>query len=343
MKKVRPGQPLEVPAGTFNTFIDTAQAHLDRTRGKGEGQLPGGVWSNSDSGRILVRNDSGALVDRFGILGVDDIVIAESDNSDQFKSSPALSVITPAVPDHSENFVVLAEPLRHEAEVADRPIGVAVIDGVTVAQVDVQDADHNFAVVVAGQTTKFASAADGAVKIVYKESGTGDKWAVVRLGGRPFEAAGPMELEKWFDIVGPTDGWETFDTRSWMLRFVKAAVWFMEGAPVNHGTRTIAAHTKVQSYFQPGLVQVLQDDWIETWVEASGDSAGPYIIWVQPVALGNGNQTFQVAVEKTTGNLVYKVGDPLGGFQGNFNVRLKISAGRQILHTEAESIGTPPP
>jgi len=184
MKKVRPGQPLQVPAGTFNSFIDAAEDFKARTRGKGQGPPGGGLWSRGDGGRILVRNDSGATADRFAILGVDTIVIAESANSDQFKSRPLLSVIAPAVPTHSENFVVLAEPLRHEATVADRPIGEAVIDGITVAQIDVQNAAHNFAIVVNAQSTKFESAVDGPIQIIYKDGGTGDKWAVVRLGGR---------------------------------------------------------------------------------------------------------------------------------------------------------------
>lgn len=182
MKKVRAGEPLRIPAPTFNTFIDAARDFTNRTRGMGAGAA--GRALGGDTGMVLVRNDSGADGDRFGILGVDSIVISPTDNIDEFQNRPILSVIAPAVPDHAENFVVLAEPLAHVATEADRPIGRAVIDGLTPVQVDVQNAGHGYALVIDGQSTKFQSAVDGPVQIIYKDGGTGDKWAVVRLGGR---------------------------------------------------------------------------------------------------------------------------------------------------------------
>lgn len=194
MKKVRPGEPLRIPAGTFNTFIDTARDYLNRTHGIGRGPVAGAVAL--DTGTVLVRNDTGVDVDRFGVLGVDSIVIAPTDNPDEFKSRPILSVVTPVIPGaHSENFVVLAEPLPHEATEADRPIGQAVIDGVTVAVVNVQHADHECAVPVNGTRTNFNSAAIGPVRIIYKEAGTGYKWALVRLGARAVDGM-------WVQILG---------------------------------------------------------------------------------------------------------------------------------------------
>lgn len=181
LKKVRAGQPLHPPAATWNTFIDAARDFLNRSQGIARSPV---ARAPADTGLVLVRNDSGATVNRFGILGVDSIVISPTANLDEFKNHPVLSVVAPVVPDHSENFVILTEPLAHQAAAADRTIGSAVIDGLAVVQVDVQNADHEFAVLVNAQSTKLKSAVSGPAQIIYKESGTGDKWAVVRLGGR---------------------------------------------------------------------------------------------------------------------------------------------------------------
>ena len=196
LRKVRRGEPLRIPAATFNCMIDAAGDFADRMHRMGAGAAIRAC--GVDTGEILVRNDSGADVEGFAILGVDSIVISPTDSLDEFKNRPILSVITPAVPDHAEpfgKFVILAEPLAHVATEADRPIGRAVIDGLSVVKIDVQHADHEFAVIVDGQSTKLESAVSGAVQIIYKESGTGGKWAVVRIGGR-------RDRGFWAEITG---------------------------------------------------------------------------------------------------------------------------------------------
>ena len=49
-------------------------------------------------------------------------------------------------------------------------------------QIDVTDEDHEYADVATADMAKLASATSGAAHILWKETGTGTKWATVRLG-----------------------------------------------------------------------------------------------------------------------------------------------------------------
>ena len=73
-------------------------------------------------------------------------------------------------------FVVLAEPI------ASVKIGRAYIGGVCLAKVNVTDAGHAYATITDGEEAYLTSAASGPVQILWKEAGTGQKWAQIRLG-----------------------------------------------------------------------------------------------------------------------------------------------------------------
>jgi hypothetical protein len=170
LKKVKSGDRLAIPAATFNTFIDAANDFRRRQQDGG-----GGPAADRPREHILVRNDSGEDLDRFGILGGDAPVILPADNLDEFKNRVVLSGVTPTA-DHAGRFAVLQEPL------ADGAIGRACVCGVSPVQVDVIDENHGFAEVEEGETGSLQSAESGSATLLYKESGTGLKWAVVQLG-----------------------------------------------------------------------------------------------------------------------------------------------------------------
>jgi hypothetical protein len=73
--------------------------------------------------------------------------------------------------------VICAEPI------ANGSIGAAWAGGVCQVQIEVSDADHAYADVSDGQLTRLASAESGPCTILWKQSGTGTKWAVIRFGG----------------------------------------------------------------------------------------------------------------------------------------------------------------
>lgn len=140
-----------------------------------------------------VKNESESTVARLGVLGIDDIMsdpATDAAHLDEFMSRVSFRGVTPTTADHTGKFVILLDGLR----AADNDhgiqgeIGPAILSGITQAYIDVTDEDHAYADVKDGDSTQLASGDSGAAQILWKESGTGTKRAIIRLGvpGGPF-------------------------------------------------------------------------------------------------------------------------------------------------------------
>ena len=128
------------------------------------------------TGILEIKNNSGYDRERFDVLGIDDVFPDPVENLLSFKNVPALHGITPAATAHRGKFAILLKPA------ADGKIVHAVVAGVTVAKVDVVDASHEFAEVEDAEAGNLISGSVGSAKILWKESGTGVKWALIRMG-----------------------------------------------------------------------------------------------------------------------------------------------------------------
>jgi len=181
LKKVSKGDPLRIPADTFNTFIDVAQAFRDRQ----QSQAGGFQFTPLPTGIVTVRNASGEDQDRFAVLCITGIVIPPADNESEFKNRPTFEADVPSEANLNK-CVILCEPI------ADGRFGQAMIAGVTPVHLDVQSETHEFAVPKSGTTSSLQSTAGGPIRILWKESGTGVRWAVVQFpvggGSQPFLA-----------------------------------------------------------------------------------------------------------------------------------------------------------
>lgn len=197
LKKVKSGDALVIPAQTFNTFIDAARDFRARQQENAQTAQPG----FRSSGIILVKNASGYDQNRFAILGIDSPVITPTDNEDEFKNKIVFSGVTPTDADHIGKFVILAEPL------ADGEIGRAFAHGVCPVKVNVEDEAHAYADIEDAQTQYLLSGTSGAAQILWAESGTGEVWAVVRLG---VPSTGTHENPK---VLGGSGA--TADTEEW--------------------------------------------------------------------------------------------------------------------------------
>ncbi|MFB3894585.1 MAG: hypothetical protein ACE15C_21495, partial [Phycisphaerae bacterium] len=175
LKKVRSGDPLAIPAGAFNAFIDAARDFQARQLAQQQGSQPAQA---SGTSTILVRNDSGEDRERFDILGIETPIFTPTDDEDAFKNQVALAGILPAAADHSGKFVILLEP------VAAGEIGRACIWGVCPVWLYVADEGHSFADVYEGDATMLKSGPAGSAQVIWKEEGTGPLWAVVRIGNQ---------------------------------------------------------------------------------------------------------------------------------------------------------------
>lgn len=171
-EKVTPNQPLAIPALEYNAFIDAALADRARRGRTGGGPVTAGTDRNACV--VTVKNATGADVPRFGILALTDPIITAAANETEFKRET--NFIGTAWGPSSTQFAVTLEPLAANA------IGTAVLIGVVPCRVDVQSAADDTCGPVSGETDRLASGS-GNARIVWKEAGTGERWAYVLLNG----------------------------------------------------------------------------------------------------------------------------------------------------------------
>jgi len=170
LKKVHTGQPLKIPAATFNAFINAAKAHQQQQQIGQAGQ------ASSRGHLVLVRNNSAATVDRFGVLAITGTVFAPT--NDEFMNRIIFEGNTPSA-DLLGSFVITAEPIKASG------IGAAFAAGVCPVQIDVTDDDHRQADTASGDAAKLKSGYGGAAAILWREGGLGVQWSVIRFGKPP--------------------------------------------------------------------------------------------------------------------------------------------------------------
>jgi len=250
-KKVNAGDSFEYPAGFFNDQVDAVNwiksQQLNRARDA--------LRRYANPGLIRIKNTTASLVDRFGALGISGVLIDEDTNPRHFKALPTLTGTTPTTADHTGKFVILQEPIRAGK------IGVAIVSGLTVAKLNVGDADHEFADVKNSDTGEIRTAIHGAAQILWKESGTGaGKWGLVRIG----RGVGPASHIKCQVDGDVADSDETIDVDN-------VTIMLPEGATTYPGTGTTAPTSLPNSH-----AGALDDD---SWIEAIWDQhAGAWIV-----------------------------------------------------------------
>lgn len=179
-RKVQSGERLRIPAAAYNAFVDVVRDQQARQR-----ELSSDSSSaHRSSGLVLVKNASGADRNRFDILGIDSPLFTPSASLDSFSNRVVLSGVTPTAT-HAGRFIILAEPLKANA------IGTAWCAGVCPVKVDVQSTLHTAADIIPSSSASLRSSFDGTASILWKESGTGTRWAIIRFGSsavRHFDA-----------------------------------------------------------------------------------------------------------------------------------------------------------
>lgn len=222
LKKVLPGDRLRVPAGAWNTFIDAAQAHLRSQRSVRA--RPGAISRQATV--VRVRNDTGSDRGQYEVLGLGAPIILPTTNERSFRERVALVGELPTEAAHAGKFAICQEPIPSGR------ICAGWVAGVTIAKIDVTDEDHEFADVADGVATHLASGKAGSALILWKEPGTGVKWAVIRMVGtlgredyyvpagtlirKLHHKSGPGDWEDWNDTLSFGD-WRPFYFR-WAIR-----------------------------------------------------------------------------------------------------------------------------
>jgi hypothetical protein len=142
-----------------------------------------GARSGDGTGIITVKNISGASVQRFGILGLGDVLILPDDNLSHFKDAITFKGDTPAQANHFGKFCVVQEPIDDDA------IGTAMVSGVTPVLINVLNKDHVWADVEDGGLSRLESKLSASAQILWREDLEDEEeveevWAIVRLSTR---------------------------------------------------------------------------------------------------------------------------------------------------------------
>lgn len=176
------GQPYKPRANWLNTGNEVFEAYLRSKHGGGAPQVPGAIPQPSI---VRLKNITGDVVPQFGALGIGDPILSSVDSEQEFKRIIAHEGDFPRP---MQPFAVLLEPLGIDK------IGRAVIQGATVAKCNFPH-DKLPYVDGDGTTTEPEGVADGHGKVLWKETGTGSKWAVLLLGAGP-RGHFPVTVEK---------------------------------------------------------------------------------------------------------------------------------------------------
>ncbi len=169
LRKVKSGDPLRIPAGAYNAFVDAA---VDlRQRQHEELREPRRLRRDNDV--ILVLNSTGSTVNRFGVLAITDPIIAPTDALELERV--AFTGVVPAA-EHAGKFAILLETAAPGAIVR------AAMGGVVPVKVGLLQPDDEFADVAPGQTGYLNSGDSGAAQILWVESSLVPvRQAIVRL------------------------------------------------------------------------------------------------------------------------------------------------------------------
>lgn len=192
LQHVAPGDPPPNRAVTYNLLFDAAKAHRDRKQlraGQDGARRP---LANAAL-EVWVRNDTGGTLAIRSVAALGTPVISAVDYPIGVQREPVFPGTAPA--DSSDVFAVLIEPIE------DGKLGRAVVMGLAVCDVVVNDAGHEYAEPAASTTATLASAATGPARIVWRESGSsGTKRAVVLLGSDSLGTRViPVELTSGYD------------------------------------------------------------------------------------------------------------------------------------------------
>lgn len=178
--KVNAGDGLSIPAAVWNAVQDSARDYLARRGGEtASGSLLSSIFP---SVTVLVRNGTGSTLAGPGVLALGDPVISAVDEPQTVQQQPGFEGGVPAAA--TDAFAVMVEAVESDG------FGRGVVSGVAVCDIDVTDAAHEYAAPTPGDETQLTSAASGPARIVWKESGTGTKRAVVIVGQGGGIAAG---------------------------------------------------------------------------------------------------------------------------------------------------------
>lgn len=177
--KVRPGEPLKIAAQAWNQVIDQVT-----TRPRFDAASSAAPAINF---QVRCKNATTGDVPRWGVLQIDGILETptgatgtyatgpKEPGTISFLSYPGVVGVTPTS-DAGARFVVATQPIKAGE------VGMAAIDGVVQVKLDITAGGDDLAGVKPGSVQQLRTGSGGDAVVLWKESGTGVKWGLVRIG-----------------------------------------------------------------------------------------------------------------------------------------------------------------
>jgi hypothetical protein len=198
LQRFAPGQGLgTLRADTMNALVDAAKiVRAKMSKGQTGGRFQP-LRQGPGSLEVLIRNDTGATLSERSVVELTtplaDPLIYGLDNQER----PAFAADAPT--GATSSIAVTVDPL------GDGDFGRAVVLGVAVADLSVVDAGHEFCGPTATETGFLTTSTTGPIRILWKESGTGNKLGIVLLqevgsGGAENTAFGGVTVSNLHDL-----------------------------------------------------------------------------------------------------------------------------------------------
>jgi hypothetical protein len=152
-----------------------------------------------DTNQVWIKNNSGADRSACEILGIDtSIPVSPTHNLGAFQQDCVVQGVSPTFASHDGKFVILPGALPNSE------IGIGQIAGVCAVQVTVTAGLewYGYADVTNNTATKLTLLPSGKAQVLWRETGTGDKWAIVLLGLPPGNVTKDVKLDGDLAIGG---------------------------------------------------------------------------------------------------------------------------------------------
>lgn len=198
LKRVLPGEPFAPSAAAWNAMLDAAR-RVASMEANGARSLS----DRGDPSTVLVKNSTATAWETGYIAGLGAPLFTPTDNLSEFRFNPTVVGALPTLASHEGKFGVCAE------QIPAGKIGRAVVGGLAVCRVNVTAGTSglNGVEVKDSDATQLNLVADGSARVIWRESGTGTKWALIRFGGASLSAPFHARIKGASLLTGKTYRW----------------------------------------------------------------------------------------------------------------------------------------
>jgi hypothetical protein len=184
-KRVKSGEPLQIPASTYNAMVDAAEANRNRKLNLSQ------VNRVFDSLFVHVVNNTGKALPRFSVVGLDGAF--QTEDLDEFCNRIVFKGVIPKK-EHKGKFAVIQQDAENGAVVRACVFGTTIAKVAASSDSETDEDKIRFCDVNENDTTSLKSGGSGA-EVLYRNSDGENGWSIIRIGSGK-STLFPVKLEK---------------------------------------------------------------------------------------------------------------------------------------------------